>query len=182
MLMSPSNNDRGFRPVTDTVVALVAASTPFLDLYFNELSESSGTPFTFATASMFALVIGGPLLVRRRFPFVVLGLLLLGVVLAAATGEKDLPIPFTIAAAVALFTVASIQPRRMAIITSVVSVAIAIPLGLVTTTGTVLSRESLSPIFWSAFAVAAGDALSINWCQAGGGTGRLHAADHSRNP
>ena len=156
--MNPSEEERRFRPVTDTVVALAAASTPFLDLYFNELSEASGSPFTFVTAAAFALAIGGLLLVRRRYPFAVLGLLLLGAVLAAATGKEDLPIPFTIAASVALFTVASTLPRRTAVITGVVAVAIAFPLELVST-GAAISRESLAPVFWSAFAVAAGDAV-----------------------
>ncbi|MBA2246925.1 MAG: two-component sensor histidine kinase [Chloroflexia bacterium] len=157
--MNPSEEDRRFRPVLDSIVALAAASTPFLDLYFNELSETSGTPFSFATASMFAFVIGISLLVRRRFPLPVLVLLLLGAVMAAATGKEELPIPFTIAAAVALFTVASTLPRQTAVLAGVVSIAIAFPLELVSTRGSMISRESLAPVFWSAFAVAAGDAV-----------------------
>ena len=159
VVMHPSEDDRRFRPVTDTIVALAAASTPFLDLYFDELSEASGSPFTFVTAAVFALVIGVSLLVRRRYPLPVLGLLLLGALLAAATGEEELPIPFTIAASVALFTVASTLPRRTAVITGVVAVAIAFSLELVSTGGAAISRESLAPVFWSAFAVAAGDAV-----------------------
>lgn len=157
--MSPFEEDRRFRPVSDTIVALLAASTPFLDLYFDELSEESGTPFSFATASLFTVVIGLSLLVRRRYPLPVLGLLLLGAVMAAATGKEELPIPFTIAASVALFTVASTLPRQIAVIAGVVSIAIAFPLELITTRGSVISRESLAPVFWSAFAVAAGDAV-----------------------
>ena len=157
--MHPSSDNRAFRPVSDTIVALSAASTPFLDLYFDELSEASGSPFSFATAGAFALVIGLSLLVRRRYPFAVLGLLLLAAVMAAATREEELAIPFLIAAAVALFTVASTVPRRTAVITGVVTMAITFPLELVSTTGSMVSRESLAPVFWAAFAVAAGDAV-----------------------
>jgi len=159
VFMSAANDVRRFRPVSDTVVALLAASTPFLDLYFNELSDLSSSPFSFATASVFALVIGVSLLVRRRYPVVVLGLLLLAAVVAAATGEEEMPIPFLIGAAVALFTVASIRPRPTAIVAGVVTMAIGFAVELGYRTGALVSRESLTPVFWTAFAVAAGDAV-----------------------
>ncbi len=38
-----------FRPVSDTVVTLLAASTPFFDLYVDELSDPTGSSFSFAT-------------------------------------------------------------------------------------------------------------------------------------
>ena len=157
--MGVSEQDRTFRPVIDTIVALVIASTPFLDLYFDELSEASGSPFTFATASLSALTIGISLLFRRRYPFAVLGVLLIGAIVAATSGEAELPIPFMIAAAVAIFTIASMMPRQTAIIAGVVSVVIAYTIELATTTESPLSRDALSSLFWTGSAVAAGDAV-----------------------
>lgn len=157
--MGPPEQDRTFRPVIDTIVALVTASTPFLDLYFDELSEASGSPFTFATASASALVIGISLLVRRRYPLAVLGVLLVAAIVAATSGEAELSIPFMIAAAVAIFTFASIRPRQPAVIAGVVTVAIAYAIELATTSESPLSREAFSSLFWTACAVAAGDAV-----------------------
>ena len=156
-----TSNDRTFRPVIDIVVALVFASTPFLDLYFNEFSDSAGSPFSFASASAFSLLIGSSLLVRRRFPFAVLGVLLLAALVAGVFGEQDgeLPIPFLIAAAVALFTVASLHPRRTAVAAGVITLVAAFAAEVMVTSGPAVSGESLGPIFWSGFAVAAGDAV-----------------------
>jgi signal transduction histidine kinase len=157
--MSPSNDERRFRPVTDTVVALLAASTPFLAPYLDDLPDSTGSPFSFATAAASALVIGLPLLVRRRYPFVVLGLLLLATVIAAIPGEAALPIPFEIGATVALFTVASLRPRRTAVLAGLVGMAIGFAVTLRSTPEALESPESLNAVFWTAFAVAAGDAV-----------------------
>ena len=88
--MGNLTNERRFRPVIDTLVALVAASTPFLYLYVDELSDPSSPPLTFATVGAIALLIGVLLLVRRRYPFAVLGLLLLASVGAGFTVESVL--------------------------------------------------------------------------------------------
>lgn len=159
VVMSPSNADRTFRPVSDTVVALLAASTPFLDFYIEGWSDPSSTPLSFATAGAIALLIAIPLFVRRRYPFAVLGLLLLAAVIAAAPGEEALAIPFLIASAVALYTVASIHPRRAAVAAGVVSAVIAVAIEVRTESGSLASLDSLSPVFWTACAVAAGDAV-----------------------
>lgn len=124
--MRTPNDDRTFRPVSDTVVALLAASTPFLTLYFDELSEASDSPFTFVTADAFALVIGSSLLVRRRYPLAVLGLLLVAAVMAAVTREKGFAIPFLIGVAIALFTVASVRPRKTALVSGA-TLAVTVP-------------------------------------------------------
>lgn len=157
--MSLTNDNRRFRPLADTAVALAAASTPFLDFYSDELSDPRNSPFSFATAATFALVIGLLLLIRRRYPFVVLGLLLLAAVMAAATGTEDYPTPFLIAVAVPLFTVASTRPRQTAIVTGVVTIGIAFPAELLSSAGSREARESLAPVLWHAFVVAAGDAV-----------------------
>lgn len=157
--MGLASDERRFHPISDTVVALLAASTPFFDLYIEEWSDQGGTPFSFATAAAFALTIAILLLVRRRYPFAVLGLLLLGAVIAAAPGEEAYPIPLLIGTAVALYTVASLQPRRVAVATGVVSAVIAIAVEVRTASGSTLSLDSLTPVFWTACAVAAGDAV-----------------------
>ncbi|MDQ3167968.1 MAG: histidine kinase [Chloroflexota bacterium] len=157
--MRTSADDRTFRPVSDTVVALLAASAPFFDFSDDELSGPAGGALSFATAGAFALVIGLSLLVRRRYPFVVLGLLLLAAVMAAASGGEESSIPFLIGATVALYTVASSRPRQTALVAGVVSMAIAFAVELGSATGSMVSRESLAPVFWTAFAVAAGDAV-----------------------
>src|SRR5690606_37112438 len=106
--MSMPADDRRFRPVVDTLVALATASTPFLDLYVDAWSDSSSPPLTFAMAGALALLIGVPLLFRRRCPFAVLGLLLLVSIVAAIAGGEEVAIPIQVATAVALYTVATI--------------------------------------------------------------------------
>lgn len=157
--MSPSEQDQKFHPISDPVVAFGAASTPFLDLYFNELSQAGGSSFTFATASTSALVIGLSLLVRRRYPFVVLGVLLVSAILAAIAGGEELPIPFLIGSGIALYTIASLYPRRTAVITGLVTLVIVLPVEAESAGGTLISPESLDPVFWVSLAVAAGDAV-----------------------
>ncbi len=157
--MSPSDDDRRFRPVIDTTVALVTASTPFFDLYVEEWSDPSSTPFSFATAGAIALLIASPLFVRRRYPFAVLGLLLLASIIAAVPGDEALAIPFLIATAVALYTLASLYPRRTAIVAGVVAAVIAVAVEVRTESGSIDSLDSLTPAFWTACAVAAGDAV-----------------------
>lgn len=154
--MSPSEQDQKFHPISDPVVAFGAASTPFLDLYFNELSQAGGSSFTFATASTSALVIGLSLLVRRRYPFVVLGVLLVSAILAAIAGGEELPIPFLIGSGIALYTIASLYPRRTAVITGLVTLVIVLPVEAKSAGGTLIS---LDPVFWVSLAVAAGDAV-----------------------
>lgn len=160
--MQTSAADRAFRPVIDTAVALLAASTPFFNLYVDEWSEPSSTPFTVATAGAISLLIAIPLLVRRRYPFAVLGLLLLASVIAAVPRDEALVIPFLMATAVALYTVASIQPRGTAVAAGVVCAVIAVAVEVQTESASIdslESLESLTPVFWTACAVAAGDAV-----------------------
>ena len=157
--MQHINDDRGFRPVIDTLVALVIASTPFFNLYVDAWSDSSSSPLTFALTSAIALVIGVPLLVRRRYPFAVLGLLLLASVGVAIAGGEELAIPILIATAVALYTVATIEARRAAVAAGVVSALIAVVVEVVTESGSIRSLDSLDSVLWTACAVAAGDAV-----------------------
>ncbi len=152
-------DDRRFRPVIDPLVALATASTPFLYLYVDEWSASSSPPLTFAKAGTIALLIGVPLLVRRRYPFAVLGLLLLASVGAAITGGEDLAIPFQIGTAVALYTVSTIESRRDAVAAGVVSALIAVVVEVMTEAGSLTSLDSLDSVLWTACAVAAGDAV-----------------------
>jgi signal transduction histidine kinase len=157
-LKSPTN-ERRFRPVIDTVVALVTASTPFFYLYVDELSDPSGPPLTFATAGAIALLIGLPLLVRRRYPFAVLALLLVASVGAAIAGGEERAIPLLIGTAVALFTVATIEARRAAVAAGMVSALVAFVVEVATESGSLTSLDSLDSVLWTACAVAAGDAV-----------------------
>lgn len=157
--MSNHTNERRFRPVIDPLVALVTACTPFFALYGDEWSDSSSPPVTFAMAGAIALLIGVPLLFRRRYPFAVLGLLLLASVGAAIAGGEELAIPIQIAMAVALFTVATIEPRRAAVAAGVISSLIAVVVEVVTEAGSITSLDSLDSVLWTACAVAAGDAV-----------------------
>ena len=157
--MSNLTNERRFRPVIDTLVALVTASTPFVYLYVDELSDTSSPPLTFAMAGVIALLIGVPLLVRRRYPFAVLALLLLASVGVAIAGGEELAIPLLIATAIALYTVATIEPRRAAVAAGVVSALIAVVVEVVTESGSITSLDSLDSVLWTACAVAAGDAV-----------------------
>lgn len=152
-------NERRFRPVIDTLVALVTASTSFFYLYVDELSGPSSPPLTFATVGAIALLIGLPLLVRRRYPFAVLALLLLASVSATIAGGEELAIPILIATAVALYTVATIEARRAAVAAGMVSALIAIVVEVVTESGSITSLDSLDSVLWTACAVAAGDAV-----------------------
>lgn len=157
--MRKLTDDRRFRPVTDTLVALVTASTPFLYLYVDEWSDSSSPPLTFAMSGAIALLIGVLLLVRRRYPFAVLGLLLLASIGAEIAGGEELAIPIQIATAVALYTVATIEARRAAVAAGVVSSLIAVVVEVMTESGSINSLDSLDSVLWTACAVAAGDAV-----------------------
>jgi signal transduction histidine kinase len=152
-------DDRRFRPVIDTLVALVAASTPFFHFYLDEWWGPSSRPLTFATAGTISLVIAVPLLVRRQYPFAVLGLLLLASVGAAIVGGEGLAIPVQIATAVALYTVATIEPRREAVVACVVSALIGVVVEVATESGSFMLLDSLDSVLWTACAVAAGDAV-----------------------
>jgi signal transduction histidine kinase len=157
--MNNFSDDRRIRPVIDPLVALATASTPFLALYVDEWSHPGSPPLTFAMAGATALLIGIPLLVRRRYPVAVLGLLLLASVGAAIVRGEELAIPILIATAVALYTVATIEPRRTAVAAGVLSAVIAIAVEVVTESGAITSLDSLDSLLWTACAVAVGDAV-----------------------
>ena len=159
--MTGPNGERRFRPVSDTVVALLAASVPFLDLYTDLLLQPAGSPYSLITAIAAALVIGSSLLVRRRAPVLVLGVQLLAAVVLTSGWEAEFAIPFLVGAWVALFTVASLQPRRSALLAGVVTAAVGIAIEVVARTdaGPLLSLGSLDGLLPPALAVAAGDAV-----------------------
>jgi signal transduction histidine kinase len=157
--MSILADNRRFRPVVDTLVALVTASTPFLDLYVDEWSDSSSPPLTFAMAGAIAILIGLPLLVRRQYPFAVLGMLLLASVVAAFAGGEELAIPIQVATAVSLYTVSTIEARQAAVAAGVVSALVAVVVEVMTESGSITLLDSLTPVVWTACAVAAGDAV-----------------------
>jgi Na+/H+ antiporter NhaA len=117
-----SVDDRAILPVSDTIVAFTAAMPPFIFLNIDQRSGATDSGYTLLTASAAAAVIGIPLLFRRRYPFAVLGLMLLAAVIVtgASSSDEEFPVPFLIGASIALFTLATVRPRQTAIVTGLV--------------------------------------------------------------
>lgn len=141
--MKSLTDERKFRPVIDTLVALAIASTPFFNLYVDEWSDPNSSSSTFAWTCAIALLIGGPLLVRRRFPIAALGLLLLasvGAEIAGGEGRRD-PDP-DLDGSCALYR-RHHRVRRAAVAAGVISALIAVAVEVLTEPGAIRSLDSL---------------------------------------
>lgn len=149
--MGSAEEARRIRPVVDGVIALVFGSVPFFAAYFHGVKA----PF-FATV-MFSLVLAISLYVRRRFPVIALGVLLVAAIIAKLIDST--PTAMVVGAEIALFTVAIMRPRRHAIIAGLMSAATIFLIGQIGRAEPVLSEESLEGVAWAGLAVAVGDGM-----------------------
>lgn len=149
--MGSAREARRIRPVVDGAIALVVGSLPFFDAYFHGVTAPA-----IATV-VFSLVLAISLYGRRRFPVIALGVLLLAAIIAKLIDST--PTSLVIGAEIALFTVAIMNPRRLAIIAGLISAVTIFSIGQIGTAAPLLSEESLEGVAWAGLAVAVGDGM-----------------------
>lgn len=155
--MSAPVEKRKVGRVVDAFLALLVAGGAFAATFHDE--QPSTSTMILAGVGILAIVAGIALWFRRRYPLVVLG-----VMLAVAFGARVMGtvavMPLMFGAEVALFTVSSLISRRVASVAGVITGCIAFAIARETTSGAAWwSPESLSVVVWTAFAVAVGDAV-----------------------
>ncbi len=154
--MSAPVEKRKVGRVVDAFLALLVAGGAFAATFRDEPSTST---IILAGVGILAIVAGIALWFRRRYPLVVLGVML-AVALGARVMGTVAVMPLMVGAEVALFTVSSLISRRVAIVAGVITGCVAFAIARETTSGEAWwSPESLSVVVWTAFAVAVGDAV-----------------------
>ncbi len=142
----------GVQTLLDIGVALLVAVLPFIPPFFNDGESIPDIPTV-----VVSIVIAGAVALRRRYPLIVLGVVLAMVVPTLATGAQ---IPSVAGGAVvALYTVASRRPRQTTVIATVITLVTVV--GLIAATSD--DRQDFEPVIsgmvWIALAAAVGDAV-----------------------
>ncbi len=152
--MSAPVEKRKVGRVVDAFLALLVAGGTFAATFHDEPST-----MILAGVGILAIVAGIALWFRRRYPLVVLSVML-AVALGARVMGTVAVMPLMVGAEVALFTVSSLISRRVAIVAGVITGCVAFAIARESTPGEAWwSPESLGVVVWTAFAVAVGDAV-----------------------
>ncbi len=138
--------------VLDIGIALIVAALPFIPPFHDEGEDIPVIPTVLVSS-----VIAAALVLRRRYPRVVLGVVLGLAIPVLVTGAHT--VAFAAGAAMALYTVASRWPRRTTAIATAVTGITVVGLIVWTSEGEEAYNAGVTVMVWIALAAAVGDAV-----------------------
>ncbi len=150
--MSHAVRARWIQTFLDVGIVLLIAVLPFIFPLFN-----NGASKPAITTVVISVVIAGAVALRRRYPLVVLGVVLAMVVPTLVAGAQVASV--AVGTVIALYTIASRRPRRTTVIATVITLVTAVGLLLATTDDRQDVEPIISGVVWIALAAAVGDAV-----------------------
>ncbi len=150
--MSSASRRRWLRWMLDAGIALLILPLPYVPPFLDEGERIAVVPTLFVS-----IVVAFALLLRRRDPLVVLGVVLFMAIPTLLTDAHTVPV--TAGTAVALYTVASQKPRRTTLIATAIALVSVVGLIAGSTDEIEGILTGISVMVWIALAGAIGDGV-----------------------
>lgn len=150
--MSNAKRARWLQPLLDVGIALLVIPLPFIPPFLDEGERGPVVPTV-----LVSIAVAVALLVRRRFPLAVLGVVLGMAIPTLLTGAHTVPVAAGVA--VALYSVANHAPRRTALIATAIALVSVVGLIAGSTDEVEGIQAGIGVMVWVALAGALGDGV-----------------------